>query len=355
MAPAPDQAVAADSQAYYDSLAEHHLSPLWRHLGTNLLPPEPYSRAVPHIWRYDDVRAQLMTAGSLISAEEAERRVLMLINPGLAPEVETVTNVYAGIQMVLPGEIAPVHQHATAALRLIIEGSGAYTAVDGERTYMQPGDMVLTPAWAWHDHGNTTDEPMLWMDGLDLPLIHKLECNFFVNGPERSQDEVRPADATTRLYAESRLNPAWQEWDKPYSPMITYPWSRTEAVLRSALEDWKGSPTDGLIFEFTNPLTGGSVMPTLGVYAQALPAKAHTDAHRHTSSAIYHVVRGRGQTIVDGTVLDWSEHDTFAVPGWSVHEHVNTESDPAILVSHTDIPVLRALGYYVERACERQA
>lgn len=348
-------AAMVDHDQFYEGLRSHHVTPLWRNSNPRLLPREPHSRAVPHVWRYKDIRSQLLTAGSIISAEEADRRVLMLINPGLAPEVETATNIYAGIQLVLPGEIAPMHQHAAAAFRLVIEGSGAFTAVDGERSHMKPGDLVLTPSWAWHDHGNESDEPMIWMDGLDLPLINKLECNFFVPGPERAQDELVKSNSSERMYGSSRLNPAWRQWDKQYSPVINYPWSQTEKVLMDALRDWSGSPTDGVIFEFTNPHTGGPIMPTMGAYVQALPARMHTEAHQHTSSAIYHVVRGRGRTIVNGEVLEWSEHDTFAVPGWSVHEHINLENEPAILFSHTDIPVLKALGYYKEQACKRQA
>ncbi|GII90743.1 cupin domain-containing protein [Sinosporangium siamense] len=352
---APGGAAEGGEEQYYRGLGSLNVEPLWRNTDPRLLPTEPRSQAVPYVWRYADVRRELMTAGRLISAEEAERRVLMLINPGLAPEVETANNLYAGIQLVLPGEIAPMHKHAAAAFRFVIEGTGAYTAVNGERAHMHPGDIVLTPSWAWHDHGNFTDEPVVWMDGLDLPLINKLESNFFVDGPEQAQEQLRSADSTERLYAASRLNPAWKTWDKPYSPLINYPWSVTEQLLKSALDEWVGSPTDGVIFEFTNPESGGPIMPTMGAYIQALPAKMHTEAHQHTSSAIYHVVRGRGQTIVDGEVLDWSQHDTFTVPGWSVHEHINTENEPAVLFSHTDIPVLKALGFYQERACVRQA
>lgn len=341
------------ADAYYAGLDTFNVTPLWRQLET-LLPREPKSRAIPYLWRYADLREQLLKAGEIISAEEAERRVLMLVNPALAPVVETANNIYAGIQLVLPGEIAPMHRHAAAAFRLVIEGSGAYTAVDGERAFMNPGDVVVTPGWAWHDHGNTSDVPMIWMDGLDLPLISKLECNFFDGGPERSQDELVPADSSERMYAGGRLNPKWTTWDKPHTPVVNYPFSRTEEILRSALADWRGSPTDGVIFEFTNPLTGGPLMPTLGVCVQALAPRLHTDAHQHTSSTIYHVMRGNGRTIVDGETIEWTEHDTFAVPGWAVHEHVNSEGDEAILFSHTDEPVLKALGYYRERACERQ-
>lgn len=340
--------------AYYDGLGAYRVQPLWRQLGT-LLPPEPASQAVGHVWRYDELRPLLMQAGEIVSAEEAERRVLMLMNPGLDPRAAAATSLYAGLQLVLPGEIAPAHRHAACALRFVVEGSGAYTAVDGERTAMEVGDLVLTPSWAWHDHGNESSEPMIWLDGLDLPLINALESNFFGGAMERSQEQLRPADSSARLYANGRLNPTWVTWDRPYSPVVNYPWATTERILRDALSDGVGTPFDGARFAYTNPFTGGPVMPTLGCFVQALQPGQHTDAHRHTSSEIFHVVSGHGSTIVDGEAFEWKERDTFAVPGWAVHEHVNGAGDaPAVLFSFSDEPVLRALGYHQEQPAERQ-
>ena len=343
-----------DAESYYAGLGDHHVQPLWRQLGT-LLPREPTSAAVPHVWRYSVVRELLLRAGEIVSAEEAERRVLMLMNPGLAPLAAAATNLYAGLQLVLPGEVAPAHRHAASALRFVVEGEGAYTAVDGERTVMSIGDLVLTPSWAWHDHGNESDAPMIWLDGLDLPLINAMEANFFGGASERSQQQTRPADSTTRLWAHSRLNPTWVSWDQPYSPLVSYPWSVTAGVLKAALEEQTGSPYDGVRFEYVNPLTGGPVMPMLACFVQALAPGQGTEAHRHTSSAIYHVVSGNGRSIVDGVTIDWGPRDTFAIPGWAVHEHVNDAGDePAILFSFSDEPVLRGLGYLREAPAERQ-
>ncbi|MFN2628394.1 MAG: cupin domain-containing protein [Gaiellaceae bacterium] len=352
---AVDQATPAEtSQAFYGSLAEFHVEPLWKK--PDLLPPEPKSKAVPHVWRYAPLRELLMRAGEVISAEEAERRVLMLMNPGLEGRAAATTMLYAGLQLVLSSEVAPAHRHAASALRFVVEGSGAYTAVDGEKQVMNPGDLVLTPSWAWHDHGNTSESPMIWLDGLDLPLINTLEANFFERGTEQSQELTKPDNASSRLYASARLNPSWGAWEEQYSPVFNYPWEQTGRVLREVGEDTSGSPTDGVILQYTNPYTGGTVLPTLGCYIQSLAPGLHTEAHQHTTSAVYHVVRGNGASIVDGERLEWGERDTFAVPGWATHEHINGSSDePAVLFSFTDDPVLRALGYYRERAAERQA
>lgn len=351
---------SAKAEEYYSSLPELEVAPLWKQLA-NLLPKEPKSKAIPYVWRYGEIRPKLMEAGEVVTAEEAERRVLMLMNPGLDGKVATTTTLYAGLQLILPGEIAGTHRHAAAALRLIVEGSGAYTTVNGEKTLMEPGDMVLTPNWAWHDHGNESDEPMIWLDGLDIPLVNDLEANFFENYPEERQEWTKPVDNSRRLFATGRLNPTWLKDEPPYGPgepysaLLNYPWAQTEQILRSVAQDTEGTPTDGIIFEYANPYTGGPVMPTMACFVQLLAPGLHTQAHRHTTSAIYHVIRGEGTSIIDGERIDWTERDTFALPAWAVHEHINTSaSDEAILFSFTDHPVMEPLGLYREKEMERQ-
>ena len=142
---------------------------------------------MPAIWKYEDVRADVMASGALISAEEAVRRVLILENPGLPGQASITQSLYAGLQLILPGEIAPSHRHTQSALRFIVEGRGAYTAVNGERTTMRPGDFIITPSWTWHDHGNADSadggEPVVWLDGLDIPLLRFLDAGFAENYP----------------------------------------------------------------------------------------------------------------------------------------------------------------------------
>ncbi len=171
-------AVRSDRQDFYDRIAPHNLAPLWERLHA-LVTRAPVTPVLPTIWRYDDeVRPHLMHAASLITAKEAERRVLILENPGLQGQTCITHSLFAGLQLIMPGEVAPAHRHAQSALRFIIEGHGAYTAVEGERTLMQPGDFVLTPSWTWHDHGNDTDQPMVWLDGLDVPIVRLLDASF---------------------------------------------------------------------------------------------------------------------------------------------------------------------------------
>ena len=345
----------APTDEYLRSLPALGVAPLWRSLG-ELVPTEPRPADLPFLWRYRDIRPALLRAGELVSAAEAERRVLMLLNP--APEIAarggTTSTLYAGIQLVLPGEIARAHHHVQGAFRFVIEGEyGAFTTVEGERALMRPGDLVLTPNWRFHDHGNESDEPVIWLDGLDLPLVNLFNAGFFELHEDEAQKRTRPDGASTHAYIHGRLNPAWEAHRSPHSPVVNYPWSETERALAAAMGDGADTPTDGVLFEYTNPLTGGSVMPTLSCFVQALYPGQHTQARRRTPSTVYHAVRGTGTTIVDGQELSWEPGDTFCVPSWSVSEHVNgSASEEAVLFSFTNHHVYTSLDLYREEIVE---
>src|SRR5215472_11124642 len=197
-----------EREAYYRKIAHNNLAPLWEVIH-DLVLKEPRSPALPVMWRYDDVRPYVMEAGSVISAKEAERRVLVLENPGLRGQTRITHTLYAGLQLILPGEIAPAHRHSQSALRFIIEGKGAYTAVDGEKTIMEPGDFVITPSWTWHDHGNDSDKPMVWLDGLDVPLVRILDASFAEPGNAESQMVTRPAGDSLQRYGQGLLPVDW--------------------------------------------------------------------------------------------------------------------------------------------------
>jgi len=182
-----DVKVTADREAYYRALRAENLGPLWETL-KGLVPAEPRPQAVAFMWSYSDVRPRLMEAGKMISTEEAERRVLVLQNPGLSGVQQITDTLYAGLQLILPREVARAHRHSQSALRFVIEGTGAFTAVDGERATMHPGDFIITPAWTWHDHGNDSTEPVVWLDGLDVPLVSFLKAGF----REEYKDESHP-------------------------------------------------------------------------------------------------------------------------------------------------------------------
>src|SRR6185369_1628192 len=175
--PEPSAAVQAQREAYYQRIAPAHLAPLWTRL-KSLVPAEPVPQLAAHHWRYADVRAGVLEAAEYISAREAERRVLILENPALTGSSQITTSLYAGLQLIMPGEVAPAHRHTQSALRFVLEGEGAYTAVDGEKTVMHPGDFVITPSWTWHHHGHEGSGPVVWLDGLDIPLLALFNATF---------------------------------------------------------------------------------------------------------------------------------------------------------------------------------
>ena len=348
------QHTAAHTDAINDFLAglpQFDVAPLWKVLGQQLT-PEPKSQARPYLWRWKDIRPQLLRAGELVSAAEAERRVLMLLNPGLECRVATTHTLFAGIQLILPGEVARTHRHTPGALRFIIEDEGAYTVVDGEKMTMAPGDFVLTPNWTWHDHGSESDGPVIWLDGLDLPLARMLEGIFFEPYAEESQPLAKPLNGSVASYGTSGLLPTWQRSTSAYSPLLKYAWTDARAALMR-LGPEAASPFDGLRLEYVNPVTGGPSLPTMASFLQRLTPGLQTQAHRHSASAVYLAVEGHGRTTIEGKAYDWTPGDVFAVPTWFWHAHENlSASADAILFSFTDAPVMKALDLYREQAQE---
>lgn len=303
----------------YGVLAERNYEPLWTIKGA--LTPAPQTQMVPFLWRYEEVRDLILQAGGLISAEEADRRVLAFKNPGTGDHEipRTTDTLWAAIQLVMPGEVAPPHRHTPAALRYIIEGEGAFTAVDGQRVEMEAGDFIITPNWTWHEHGHEGQGPMLWLDGLDLPMVHTLHL----------------------VFAEFTGTPPAQP---PAPRTLVWKLAEVEAAL-AELASSEGSPHDDLILEYRDPADPDRpLMPTLTAYMQMLRPGVETEAHRHTSSAVYHVVRGSGWTEIDGKRLRWGVGDTFAVPVWAEHRHANPGDSEALLFSFSDRPAIESLG-----------
>jgi gentisate 1,2-dioxygenase len=332
-------------QAYAD-MADLSVGALWRHL-FNLFPGQPVTKAVPFHWDYHQLRPYMLHFAESLSIEEAQRRVLMLINPGLKDQSATVTGLYAGIQVILPGEQAQAHRHSASAFRFIIEGSGAYTTVAGERVHMHPGDLLLTPNWEWHDHYHEGDGPMMWLDGLDFPTVNMLDAAFFELYSDTAQKAVRPDDISSRQFIHGRLNPAWITERSISSPVGNYPWAETERAFASIADGARGSDADGVLLEYTNPWNGGPVMPTMSCRIQRLEPGFRGSPRRTTASTILHVVRGEGTTKVGDQEITWGEKDIFVIPSWAAYEHVNASgSDDAVLFSYTNEPVVRALGLY---------
>ena len=335
--------------AYYERIGAHNLTPLWEVL-RGLIVKEPRSPAQAAVWHYDEVRPYVLEAGKLISAKEAERRVLVLENPGLKGQSRITNTLYAGLQLILPGEVAPAHRHSQSALRFVVEGSGAYTAVDGEKTIMQPGDFVITPSWTWHDHGNESDRPMVWMDGLDIPIVSLLDASFAEGYPDDSQPLTRPPGDSLARYG-SGLLPVGYERKALTSPVFNYPYARTRESLETMRRSAEWDPCHGLKLRYANPVDGGWAMPTMGTCMQLLTKGFAGRPYRSTDGTVYSVVEGKGRTIVTGpdgtkTTLAWGPRDVFVVPSWLWHTHEALED--AVVFSFSDRPVQEKLGLWRE-------
>ncbi len=342
----------AELDAFYADIEAAHLPPLWKYL-SELITRQPVADAQPFLWRWEEIYPRIMKAGDIPIERGSERRVLILNNPGLSELKTTTRNIYAGVQMVKPGEVAPAHRHTQSAIRFIVQGRGAYTSVEGERCFMEPYDLLLTPPWQWHDHGNETDEPIIWMDGLDINLVRSLDASFFEPYSGHQFPLSKPDNFALKKYGGNSLVPAWQKPDttKKSSPLLIYKWEKTYQALKDLASTGEASPYDDVALAYVNPQTGGPVLPTLGCWVQMLRPGVHTQAHRHTTSAVYHVVEGAGWTVINGQRFDWKKGDFLALPPWAWHEHANaSQTDEAILFSVTDLPVFEALGFYREEA-----
>jgi len=334
-------------RALYAHMAPLHLYPLWEVLH-GLVTPTPRSAAAPVLWRYAQARDLLMRAGALISAEQAERRVLIMENPLLPNSSCATPSLYAGLQLILPGEVAPCHRHTQCALRFVVEGSGAFTALDGEKAVMRPFDLVLTPNWQWHDHGNTSDAPMIWLDGLDIPMVRFFETSFAERLPQNAHPETAPpGDTLARHGRNLRPLAGSTAARRPASlPLFHYPFSEWRAALGAIAAVDTPDPHLGHALEFTNPADGGPIMPTIAAHVRLLPAGFTTKPRQSTDGTIFVVVSGTGTARINGKEFALMERDTFVVPSWNALE-IEAHSE-LVLFGYSDRAAQEKLGLWRE-------
>ena len=332
-------------RAFYDRIDKKNMTALWTVMGA-LITPEPKSPCVPAYWNFDDIRTAMLEAGGLITAKEAERRVLILENPGLRGQSKITTSLYAGVQLVVPHEVAPAHRHSQSALRFILEGKGAHTSVDGERTIMHPGDFIITPYMTWHDHGNSTDEPMFWLDGLDIPLIQFLDASFVERAADDEQTIGKPDGYAGARYGSNLLPVDWKGRG-PTSPVFNYPYDRTREALAKLAIDSEIDPCHGIKLRYTNPATGDHAMPTMGNFIQLLPKGFRTARYRATDATVFCAAEGRGRSRVGSETFEWKAKDVFVVPSWHHVEHEALDGE-AVLFSFSDRPVQEKIGVWRE-------
>ena len=331
--------------AYYERIGAHSMTPLWEVLHA-LVPPHPRPQAQATLWRYAELREHVLEAGRLISAEEAERRVLILENPALRGQSCITQTLYAGLQLILPGEVAPAHRHTQSALRLVLDGEGAYTAVDGERTTMRRGDFIITPAWTWHDHGNLGEQPVVWLDGLDIPIVRFLDAGFAEKSEQSTQQPLRPEGDALARYGANMLPIDYAPQPTEPTRVFVYPSTRTRASLQAIA---RGTPDahHGFKLRYVNPATGTSPMPTIGAFAQWLPAGFETKAVRSTDGTVHVCLEGAGEVKVGDQTWHFQENDIFVVPSW--HSLALRADRDALLFSFSDRPVQQAVGLWREQ------
>ncbi|MEJ8571990.1 gentisate 1,2-dioxygenase [Microbaculum marinum] len=345
MEQAVDDATRAKRQDFYDRLGPKNLAPLWEVL-KGLMPNEPTSKAVPFQWRYSDVRPLLMESGNLLTAEEAERRVLVFENPSFVGQSRTTSTLYSGMQLIMPGETAPAHRHTASALRFMLEGEGAFTAVGGERTTMRAGDFVITPAWAYHDHGNEGTEPCAWLDGLDLPMVSFFETGFSEGYNDKRQTLTRPegdslgrfGDGMLPLEAESRYGLT--------TPIFNYPYERAREALVTAARGEEPDPHVGTTLRYANPIDGGWAMPTMATWMTHLKKGFETAPMRSTDGIVMCVGEGSGTATIGDRTFQFSKRDVLAIPAWSWRSF--KASEDCFLFCFSDRVVHEKLGFYRE-------
>jgi gentisate 1,2-dioxygenase len=338
------QKLDKERSSFYEELRIAGMTPLWEQLH-NLVPHTPTTSVVPAHWDYENnIKGHLRRAGELISAQDAERRVLVLENPGLPGAASATGTLYAGIQLLLPGEVARAHRHSQSALRFILEGNGAYTTIEGERTIMHPGDFLITPGWCFHDHGNETADPCIWLDGLDLPLVGFLGAGFAQSMRQTLQTVARPTSSRNACFGNNMLPVNWTK-DR-LSPILSYPYSKSVETLRALERDASPDEFHGYKMRFINPSTGGYPLPTIGAFIQLIPKGLTTAKYRSTDSTLYCVVEGTGETLISDVKFIWKPRDLFVIPSW--HEHTHYVHEDAILFSFSDRPVQESLGLWRE-------
>lgn len=302
-----------------------------------------------HHWKWQELQPLLESLGQEIDlGDKGPRRTLRLASPGLAQG--TTPTFWASIQVILPGEVASAHRHTANAFRFVMSGSGATTTVDGQCYRMNEGDLVLTPSWAWHDHEYAGDEPMIWLDVLDISLMHSLQATFFEGYPELKQPVAPVPDLSDRRFGSGLMRPP-QSSDAPASgvnPVLVYSRDMAQAALAKA-EGASHDPLDDVVLEYQNPQDGSSAMPTMGMELQMLRPAGRTRARRTTGSRLFYVIRGGGTSNVGNHQFDWEAGDFFTVAPWHWFEHVNrSSSEDALLFQVNDLPVIRKVGFYRE-------
>ncbi|MCX4908975.1 cupin domain-containing protein [Streptomyces sp. NBC_00878] len=377
-------------EALYQGFESELLVPLWTEIG-DLMPVHPKSRALPHLWRWKNLLPMAERAGRLVPVGRGgERRAIALANPGLGGRPFATPTLWAAIQYLNPAEDAPVHRHTQHAFRFVVEGEGVWTVVNGDPVAMRRGDFLPQAGWHWHGHHNLSDRPMAWIDGLDIPFQHYLDSTFFEFGPEgraegegtaepagaaeperaqeREEEAAEPEEAearrapersySERLWAHPGLRPLTRLGPTPSTPLLAYRWEHTDRALSEQLaleaEGYSATVEPGhAAVRFTNPTTGGDVLPTVRTEFHRLAPDTGTATRQEVGSSVFQVFEGTGRVTV-GDVSWTVEHgDLFVVPSWQPLT-VSTENG-LDLFRFSDAPIFEQLHLHRHRQEEKPA
>lgn len=331
---------------YVQNLRDVNLVPLWPSLRGVLPNKIPSRKTQPTYWAYKDIRPLLLKAGELTPIEKAERRVLVLANPGHGLEkMQASASMYLGMQLLMPGEWAPSHRHTPNAVRMIVEGEGAYTTVNGEKCPMYRGDLILTPTGLWHEHGHDGSEPVIWLDVLDLPLVYYMEASYHINGDRQNIERIQSG----KQYARGGVVPS-RVFDVNINayPMLRYAWTDVKAALEAMASDDPG--LEQVQVTYINPDTGNDAENILGFYSLLLRPGQSLRLPARSPAQVFHVIEGAVEASVTNNSFQLSEADTCCAPGYEAVTLRNTQSDmPAFIFIADESPLHRKLGVYENR------
>jgi gentisate 1,2-dioxygenase len=331
---------------YREALTRQNLVPLWPNLRGVLPPGRPQPKTRAALWPYEALKPLLLKAGELTPIEKAERRVLVLANPGHGLEnMQASAAMYLGMQLLLPGEWAPAHRHTPNAVRMIVEGEGAYTTVNGEKCPMSRGDLILTPTGLWHEHGHDGDGPVVWLDVLDLPLVYYMEASYHVDGERQI---IKPGRGD-RTYARGGVVPTQVfERQKTAYPMLRYPWSETRAALEALAGEQP--EIEAVQVTYVNPETGSDVQNILGYYALMLRPGETLRLPVRSPALVFHLIEGSVDMAVGDQRFTLAAADTCCAPGYTTVSLSNRTADaPSFLFIADETPLHRKLGVFENR------
>ncbi len=329
---------------YLSNLTQSNLVPLWPSL-RNVLPPiQPMPQTQVTAWHFKDIKPLLLEAGELTPIEKAERRVLVLANPGHGLEnMKATSAIYLGMQLLLPNEWAPSHRHTPNAVRLIVEGSGAYTTVEGQKCRMEHGDLILTPSGLWHEHGHDGDEPVIWLDVLDLPLVYYMEASYVEGG---DLQEVQGYDLGQH-YGKGIVPTKHFLREKSNYPILRYSWKETKQVLDSLAED-KNDNAPAQV-SYINPETGEDCQKIIGYSALRLAPKQILQLERRSVAQVFHVIQGEMQIDINAESHQLDRSDTACAPCFAQIDLINNTEEPCYVFVADEAPLQKKLGLYSTR------